>query len=42
MDEMGGPCPWYRETINEYGVFIQMKKGDYLGDLGVDGRIILK
>jgi hypothetical protein len=38
MDEMGGACPWYRETINEYGVLI----GDYLEDLGVDGRIVLK
>jgi hypothetical protein len=39
---MDGACSWYRETINEYGVLIQMKKGDCLGDLEVDGRIILK
>jgi hypothetical protein len=42
MDEMGGACTCYRGTINGHGVLIQMKKGDYLGDLRVDGRIILK
>jgi len=42
VDEVCGDCPWYRGTINKYRVLIQMKKVDYLGDLGVDGRIILK
>jgi hypothetical protein len=41
MDDMGGACTCCRGTINEHGVLIQMKKGDYLGDLGVYGKIIL-